>query len=77
VSIPTRASIRRQLAEENRIIKRGPPEACQVERMGYVQWHLMADELTRKGVRQTMCAACQRWKSPRERCEKFVAKEAT
>jgi hypothetical protein len=73
VSVPTRASIRKALAERERMIWRGPPGACQVQRMGYLHWHWMAEDLTEQGERQALCAACERWKFKRERCAIFRA----
>lgn len=34
--------------------------------MGYMQWHYMAERLTKKGQKQSLCATCNRWKF---RCE--------
>ena len=35
-------------------------------RMGYMEWHAMADRLVSKGQKQTKCTACGLWKF---RCE--------
>lgn len=46
-------------------------QVCQGSTLGYLQWHAMAERLTRKGVRQKLCETCGLWRFPQERCERY------
>lgn len=34
--------------------------------LGYIQWHLWAEDLIKKGIRQEQCPICKLWLFPEE-----------
>lgn len=46
------------------------------ERLGYLQWHEKAERLNNRGIRQSYCKHCLRWRFPNiympfDRCQHF------
>jgi hypothetical protein len=48
------------------------PKHEERRRVGYLDWHAIAERLARRGVEQKVCAVCGCWTWPFERCEQFA-----